>query len=138
VKNAFLLRFICCVTLMATGCVTLTPQELAYQQKFMAQPTEFEVPMAQADEVWNRALTFVEKYSDMKVESVTDSMIRTYLPNDVMNYGYTIVKLPVGDKVKFVVDCLAVNSDEISSNNAHIASFYIATGTEPLRGTLGN
>jgi hypothetical protein len=124
------------VALFAAGCASLTPEEISYQQKFTAQPTEFELPKAEADEAWARALTFVTKYSDMKVDSTTDTMIKSYLPTDLMKYGYSIVKMPVGDKFKFTVDCLSGNPDQISSNNAHIAALFIATGTEPLPGTL--
>jgi hypothetical protein len=118
------------------GCVSLTPEEISYQKKFTAQPTEFELPKAAAGRAWARALDFVYKYSDMKIESSSDSMIKTYLP-PLGKYGYSIMRTEVGEKVMFVVQCLG-ELPPIPDNNAHIAALYIAAGTEPLPGTLGD
>lgn len=125
------------LSLLVAGCVTLTPEESAYQQKFMAQPTEFDLPKTQADEAWwGRAISFVNKYADMKIKETSDTMITTFMP-PMGRYGYSIIRTPIGDKVKFIVNCLG-ELDPIPSHNAHIAALYIANGTEPLTGTLGD
>jgi hypothetical protein len=117
------------VGLLGSGCKELTPEDIAYSQKFRAQPTTFVLPADKADDAWSRALDFVNHYSGMQIQEVSDTMIKTY-PPALDRYGYTVTRSNTKSGVRFTVICYG-DTPPIPSNNAHIAALYIATGEEP-------
>ena len=106
----------------------------------MATPLEFSVHRSQALETWDRALNFVDRYSSMKLRSVTDSVIQTYDPPDQtqvpqtsaptpIRYGYSVSRTALADSIRIEVNCVAsAPGGTEAGKNAHIAAYYILTG----------
>jgi hypothetical protein len=132
------------------GCSSarvLTPDEQAYVTKIMALPTDVTLSQADAVDAWGRAQSFIGKYSMMKLQSETDFIIQTYTsPDDSTGYAtdnyisYNITKTPMMGKVQISVQCTTGNLTPLQESmraddlalNAHILSYYIATGELPF------
>lgn len=69
------------------------------EQEFRANGGAVVLPKAQSDEAWGRAVEFVTKFSDMKIQVATDYIIDTYNPTAYKS-GYTITRRTLGDEVK--------------------------------------
>jgi hypothetical protein len=119
------------VGLLGSGCKELTPEDIAYSQKFNAQPTSFVLSGDKSDDAWTRALDFVNRFAGTPLQDANDTMIKTYAPT-LSTYGYTITRTKAKDGFRFTVICYGVDSN-IDNNNAHIAAMYIATGEEPRK-----
>ena len=127
----------------AVSCATTSFLELSHEEQTsltlaMATPLEFTVHRSLGLETWDRALTFVDRYSTMKLRSVTESTIQTYdapaqpspaeAPGPV-RYGYTVARTAAGDSIQIQVSCVAsAPGGEEAGKNAHIAAYYILTG----------
>ena len=122
--------------LNVTGCATspkLTPEQKAYLDEAMAMPLDFTVPNAEADQAWERAQRFVERFSAMKLQNISANVIRTYNPNQFSTaFGYYVKKRPLGENVRFTIECfcgtLSATATDASLQNAHILAYYMKTG----------
>ncbi len=78
------------------------------QAEFIANGRAVILPRNQSDEAWGRAVSFVAKNSDMKVQIATDLMIDTYNPTSESKSGYTITRRVQGDEV--IIEIVAKGS----------------------------
>ena len=125
----------CAPTLNTTS---LTPAEQEYLNATKSMNTTFNVSPEKSEICWARAQSFIGKYSTMKIQVVSDYSISTYTPVNVGDYdhlspkyGYSINRMPLGDKVEFQVIC-STNSpgffQQVAENNAKILAYFIKTG----------
>jgi hypothetical protein len=118
------------------GCATapkLTSEQRAYLEEAMAMPLEFTVPIAEADQAWKRAQSFVERFSAMTLQNISANVIRTSNPTQFSTaFGYYVRKIPLGQDVRFAIQCfcgtLSASATEASLQNAHILAYYMKTG----------
>ncbi len=116
------------------GCTTipkLTATQEAYLEAAMATPLTFTLPKSQVDEAWDRAQTFIERFSSMKLQILTAHVIRTYNPTGAFTtFGYYLRKIPMGDTTQFTVQCIcnSMSPTDQSLENAHILAYYMKTG----------
>ena len=130
-------------TLSCAGSLELSGDEQSSLGLAMAQPLTFTVPRYHSLEVWDRAQSFVDRYSTMKLRSVTDSLVVAYeaptysqLPSPVesgagIRFGYTVSRSSGSDGINIAVRCSASSKlgEKDADQNAHIAAYYISTGT---------
>lgn len=57
-----------------------------------------------SDEAWSRAVSYVNKYSDMKIQTTSDYIIDTYNPTSATKRGYTITKVHGGDSTTIEIE----------------------------------
>lgn len=119
----------------------LSADEQASMQTAMAQPLSFVVPREHAIDSWDRAQDFVNRYSTMKLHSGTDSLVTTYEqpPTDpnalqtasTIRFGYSVGRSRDPDGVRYRVQCTPSNpsGSKDADQNAHLAAYYILTGT---------
>jgi hypothetical protein len=110
-----------------------TPEEQAYMDKAAACSLDVVIAKSEAEDAWGRAQSFIGKFSNMKLKTVTDYVIQTYNPPKQpipIIYGYSVTKTPMGDNVHINVSCIPSNSSatHFSDYNAHLLAYYIKTG----------
>lgn len=108
-----------------------TPEESNYMSRVRAQPLVFEVPKAQAADVWGRIQSFVGKYSSMKIQTATDYVIETFDPGaGAVSFGYKAIRTDKGAAVEFSFGCFCGNmfAQASTETNAGIFSLYAETG----------
>ncbi len=120
----------------------LSTDEQASLRQAMDTPLTFVVPRDRSLESWDRAQEYVNRYSSMKLRSVTDSVLVTYdsptytqIPAPVeagssIRYGYSVSRASDPEGIRIVVQCTASSAlgQKDSDQNAHIAAYYIQTG----------
>ena len=122
------------------------PEEALYLEEVEATPTTFAIPKTEKDACWERANSFVIRFSSMKIMSVTDRVIQTFKPyigdSGAMatdwEYGYYITYTPgAGDSGSIAVVCMYPEDvgwgkkDQAireATRNAKMCAYYILTG----------
>lgn len=131
------------MTLSCAGSFELSNEERSALGLAMAQPLTFTVPRDRSIEVWDRAVSFVDRYSTMKLRNVTDSLLVTYetptyqqVPVPVeqgsgIRFGYTVSRSSTYEGISISVRCAASSKvgERDADQNAHIAAYYISTGS---------
>jgi hypothetical protein len=119
----------------------LSADEQASMQTAMAQPLIFVVAREHAIDSWDRAQDFVNRYSTMKLHTGTDSLVTTYeqppadptalQTSSTIRYGYSVSRARDPEGVRYQVQCAPSNpsGSKDAEQNAHIAAYYILTGT---------
>lgn len=109
-------------------------EQQAYLERAKSFPFEFIIPKSEADDAWGRAQSFIGRFSSTKLLTVTDFVIQTFDPMDCSDeYGYSVIKTPMGDHVLIAVGCMVGNTIlwPKANKNAHILAYYIKTGEFP-------
>ncbi|MBI4363870.1 MAG: hypothetical protein HY568_00415 [Candidatus Latescibacteria bacterium] len=131
------------LSLSCAGSFELSQEEQTSLGLAMAQPLTFTVPRDRSLETWDRALNFMDRYSSMKLRSVTDSLLVTYetptyqqVPSPVergsgIRFGYTISRASTREGISMSVRCAPSSKvgERDADQNAHIAAYYILTGS---------
>lgn len=136
---------------LVPGCVSQVvepsgPDEAAYLEEVDATPTIFNIPKSEKDAYWERANSFVMRFSSMKIMSVSDRVIQTFKPyigdSGAMatdwEYGYYITYTPgAGDSGSIAVVCIYPEdvgwgkkdqAAKEATRNAKMCAYYILTG----------
>ncbi len=120
----------------------LSVDERATLRMAMDTPLSLIVPRDQSLKSWDRAQEFLDRYSTMKLRSVTDSVLVTYDsptiqtdPSPVavgsgIRYGYSVSRTADPDGIRIAVKCTPSSTlgEKDADQNAHIAVYYIKTG----------
>lgn len=127
-----------CVVLILflTGCATITPSLSSVEDQYLNEvknfPLEFYVSKEEVNNAWGRAQSWIARFSDMKIQTVTECVIQTYNPTGDIGgqWGYYVTKTPIEDKFQISVRCIGSNPFLVSNQklNAHILAYYIKTG----------
>jgi len=132
----------CLVSCASTAVLDLTGKEDTSMTLAMATPLSFSVPRDRAMETWDRAQTFLDRYSTMALRTSTDSSMQSYDPprpyqppgtviTEPIRFGYGFSRTAVADSIRISVRC-TTNRDIAESDadkNAHIAAYFVRTGT---------
>ncbi len=148
VMNRFMIRVAAPLLFAATalscaGSFELSSDERTSLGLAMAQPLTFTVERYRSLEAWDRAQSFVNRYSTMKLRSGTDSLLVTYetpiyqlVPSPVepgagIRFGYTVSRSSTTEGIQIGVSCAPSSKlgQDDADQNAHIAAYYIMTGT---------
>lgn len=82
-----------------SGCATLTPEQQAQLEKDATQ----QITCTKGDDCevkWGRAITWISRNSQWKIQTQNDSMIQTYTPiNQSAASGFLVNKIPLGNGV---------------------------------------
>ncbi len=136
---------------LAPGCVSPVlepsgPDEAIYLQEVEATPTTFSIPGSEKEACWERAYSFVIRFSSMKIMTASDLVIQTFKPyigdSGAMatdwEYGYYITYTPGAcDSGSIAVSCIYPEDvgwgkkDQAireATRNAKICAYYILTG----------
>jgi hypothetical protein len=127
------------VSCSSTSVFQLSADEQSLLQSAMNTPLTFVVPRDQAIASWDRASDFVQRYSTMKLRSVTDSLITVYDEPSVtplienassIRFGYSVRRSRDPGGILYQVQCTASSKtgDTDAAQNAHIAAYYVKTG----------
>lgn len=130
-------------TLSCAGSFELSNDERTSLGLALAQPLTFTVERYRSLEAWDRVHDFVNRYSTMKLRSVTDSLVITYeaptytqSPSPVesgagIRFGYTVSRSSITEGIRIGVKCSPSSKlgEKDADQNAHIAAYYISTGT---------
>ncbi len=109
----------------------------------MDTPLTFVVARDRSIETWDRAAEFINRYTSMKLHSATDSVLVTYdsptyqsVPSPVeagssIRYGYSISRSRDPEGIRIAVQCTPSSKlgEKYADQNAHIAAYYIMTGS---------
>jgi len=126
----------------ASSVFQLSADERASLSLAMGASLTFTVPRDRSLQTWDRAHEFVDRYSSMKLRSVTDSVIVTYdsptyqqVPVPVeagssIRFGYTVSRTAGVDGIQIAVKCTPSSKlgEKDADQNAHIAAYYIMIG----------
>jgi hypothetical protein len=119
-----------CASLVSS--MKLTPEQQEYVDEVKQFPLDFEIDKTDNEDDWGRAQAFIGKYSDMKLQIVTDYNLQTYnSTNEEEKFAYSVTKTPVGNKLQITIECTEANpffGKEDAIMNAHILAYYISTG----------
>lgn len=131
----------CILSCASTAMLDLTGEEQGSMTLATATPLYFSVPRDRARETWDRAQTFVDRYSSMKLRSSTDSMIQSYDPPPTpqppgmevsapIRFGYSVSRTAMADSIRLDVKCVTNRqlAEKDADTNAHIAAYFILTG----------
>ena len=132
---------------LSAGCSStsavfqLSADEQASLAQAMSGPLNFVIPREHAIDSWDRAQDFLDRYSTMKLRSVTDSLMTSYEqpvtdPNQIQSasavrFGYSVTRSRDVDGIRYVVQCTPSNPSgaKDADQNGHLAAYYIRTGT---------
>jgi len=117
-----------CVSTMRTPT---SNEERIYLQNVESFPLRFVISKNEAGDAWGRAQSWIGRYSNMKIQVLSDYVIQTYNPREgSLNYGYYVTKTPVGENVEINVECISGNmfNKNKALRNARILAYYIKTG----------
>jgi len=132
------------LSLAALSCasIQLSDEEQAEWGRAMDTPLTFIVSREQSLETWDRAQEFIGRYSSTKLRSTTDSLLVSYdsptyqnVPpaesGSAIHYGYSISRSRDPEGVRIGVQCISTSKlgEKSADQNAHIAAYYIRTGT---------
>ena len=128
------------VSCSSTSVFQLSADEQNLLQQAMNTPLTFVVPRDQTIASWDRVTDFVDRYSTMKLRSVTDSLVTTYEQPAVtptieaassIRYGYTVRRSKDPDGIRYSVQCTPSSTvgQKDADQNAHLGAYYIETGT---------
>jgi len=121
----------------------LSAEEQASLARAMDTPLAFVVPRERSIESWDRAQEYVNRYSSAQLRNVTDSLVVTYdsptyqqVPSPVesgsgIRFGYSISRSRDPEGIRYSVQCTPSSKlgEKDADQNAHIAAYYIKTGT---------
>lgn len=141
-RAAALILALAALSCASSAMFQLSADEEASLRQAMDTPLTFIVPRDRSLESWDRAQDYVNRYSTMKLRSVTDSVLVTYeAPTYSQNpapvesgssirYGYSVSRASDSEGIKIVVQCTASSAlgQKDANQNAHIAAYYIQTG----------
>ena len=120
------------------GCGSYTQAQRQYVNRVSDDILWFKVPPEQSAAAWDRARTFVQQYSTMEIQILTDDQIGSrvpLLPFDFFHpqYGYQVRRRVDGTDGRFSVRAFSTNSlSNGPTLNAHILADYIQTGKLPF------
>ena len=128
---------------LSCAALQLSADEQASLNLAMSTPLTFTVPRDRSLQTWDRAHEFVDRYNSMTLRSVTDSVIVTYdsptsqqVPAPVeagssIRFGYTVSRTSRVDGIQIAVTCTPSSKlgEKDADQNAHIAAYYIMTGS---------
>jgi hypothetical protein len=134
------------LALAATSCAggfQLSADEEASLAKAMETPLTFVVPRDRSYETWDRAQSYVDRYSSAKLRTATDSLFVTYEPPTYsqdpspvqaasgIRYGYSVRRAAEAEGIRITVECTPSSKvgEKDADQNAHIAAYYIKTGS---------
>jgi len=131
----------CVISCASTAVLDLTGEEQASMNLAMAMPLSFSVPRDRAMETWDRAQTFLDRYSTMKLRASTEFTMQTYDPPrpyqppgtevaEPIRFGYGFSRTAIDDSIRMDVRCIT-NRDIAAADadkNAHIAAYFVLTG----------
>jgi hypothetical protein len=135
------------LALVAASCASssmfqLSPDERAGLGLAMDTPLRLLVPRDHSLQTWDRAQEFIDRYSTMKLRSVTDSVLVTYetapyqtdpspvASGSAIRYGYSVSRSSDPDGIQIAVKCTPSSTlgEKDADQNAHIAAYFIKTG----------
>lgn len=114
--------------------VGLTPEENEFLDRLDSVETRFTLPSDVSEVAWQRARTFIDRYSWVSLHTVTENEISTFNPDaGVQQCGYVVRKRSQGDDVEFAVECVAGHNSHLGAadRNARILAHYMKTGELP-------
>ena len=114
--------------------VYLTPQENEFLDRLDSVETRFTLPAEVSDIAWERARSFIDRYSWVSLHSVTNTEIRTFNPSSgTQQCGYIVKRKPMGEDIEFSVEGVAGHSSYLGTaeQNARILAMYMKTGELP-------
>ena len=128
------------VSCSSTSVFQLSADEQSLLQSAMDTPLTFVVPRDQAIASWDRASDFVQRYSTMKLRSVTDSLITVYDAPSVtptienassIRFGYSVGRSKDPGGIRYTVQCTPSSTvgQKDAEQNAHLAAYYVKTGS---------
>jgi hypothetical protein len=112
----------------------LEPEEVSYLALLDSVETTFSLPVEVSDVAWDRAQSFIDRFSALQLHTRTDAVIETYRPDpNGLKCGYIISRRTEGNDVVFTVDCLAPSNAAIEDvdRNKRIVAHYMQTGELP-------
>ncbi len=142
-RTAMLLLCLAALSCASTTVFQLSPEEEAALRLAMDSPLTFVVARDQSIASWDRAQEFINRYSSMKLRSATDSTTVSY-ENPVytsdpaalesgsnLRYGYSVSRSRDPGGIRISVQCTPSGKlgEKDADQNAHIAAYYIRTGT---------
>ena len=119
---------------------TYTSEQQTYVDNIMARPLEVSIAKNEITDAWGRAQSFIAKYSDLKLQVVTDYSVQTYNSYRIFMFGYSATKTPTKGGFTISVNCSSADSlnrttrewiEKDLNLNAHILAYYVETGELP-------
>jgi len=133
----------CVLSCAANAVFQLSADEQAALNLAMSTPLTFIVPRDRSLQTWDRAHEFVDRYNFMKLPSIIRSLILTYdsptypqdpspvEPGSSIRFGYTVSRTSQVDGIQIAIKCTPSSKlgEKDADQNAHIAAYYIMTGS---------
>lgn len=124
------------VMAMLSGCRSVpqfTGDQKAWMREVMKEDLTFTIPADSAEQVWSRGFKFLNLYSDMKLQTVSDYHIDTYNPDSGglgFQYGYSMTRIKTGNNFEISLTGRVNNvlSDGWLKENMCIFARYMRTG----------
>lgn len=100
-----------------------------------AFPLTFKVVATSSETSWARAIDFIARNCDVKVQTISQAVIETYSPNSITcNHciGAAIARIIGSDSTTFTVRAYTNHSEEMpfAEHFAHRLAYFMATGED--------
>lgn len=119
---------LCVLFFTITGCSSLrdvqTRSGALWYDRAMQQGSFFMVKKERSEEIWGRAKNYIDNFSDTKLQSFNDTLLKTY-PSENGLFAYIIARENRFDSTAFFVSC---SGNKHSEEFSRIAAYYINTG----------
>jgi len=115
-----------------------TDHDKAELEKAMANELVVSLPSKKAARAWGRAQGFIGRFCRLKLRIVTDYVIQTDPPTAANEISYSLSRTDGGDRVEIQIQASAGSPrfEPAANQNAHILSYYVATGEIPCEACI--
>jgi hypothetical protein len=107
------------------------PEQEKYVHKAMAEETDFTIPIQLRNDVWDRGQALIGRFRVMKIQTLTDNVIQTYVPNNEAAPWLSVARSQIGDSDYVTIRSSPSSDTTISQRLEHVLSYYMFYGTEP-------
>jgi hypothetical protein len=123
------------VSIGIAGCagpkMTYTPDQEFYVHKAMSEEADFTIPIQLRNDVWDRGQALIGRFRVMKIQTLSDNVIQTYIPNNEAAPWISVARSQMGDSDYVTIRSSPVSDTMVSQRLEHVLSYYMFYGTEP-------
>jgi hypothetical protein len=102
----------------------LTPDDQIYRRL----GDKFKLNLSEDEDVWYRALTYVNNQPSSVIEVANESLIKTKSSTDTASVSYLLTRVEQDTQVEYEIICKSMRKDFDPKKESNQLSFYMVTG----------
>jgi hypothetical protein len=108
-----------------------TSEQEMYVHRATSEEADFTIPSQLRNDVWDRGQAFIGRFRVMKIQTLSDNVIQTYVPNNEAAPWLSVARSQVGDSDYVTIRSSPMSDTTVSQRLEHALSYYMFYGVEP-------